>query len=78
MKPWLRVATRPDVVLRASKTAVCVGALLILINQGDVIVSGTMTAIGVGKMLLTAMVPYCVSTYSSVGAILQYENSTIR
>jgi hypothetical protein len=37
-----------------------------------------MTAFGVGKMLLTAMVPYCVSTYSSVGAILHHENSTIR
>ncbi len=74
MKPWLRLATRPDVVMRASKTAVCVGAVLILINQGDVIVSGTMTAIGVGKMLLTAMVPYCVSTYSSAQAAREEHN----
>lgn len=67
---WLRVATRRDVVQRALKYAVLVGAILIAINHGRAIVSGEVTAERWLQMLLTTLVPYCVSTASSVGAIL--------
>ena len=73
MNRWFAMAKRPDVIKRASKTAAIVGLVLIAINQGDVIASGQVTGLAAAKMLLTVVVPYCVSTYSSVGAILQHE-----
>ena len=63
------IATRRDVVLRALKTALIVGAILIAINQGDVLMAFEIDGVRLAKMLLTLMVPYCVSTYSSVRAI---------
>ena len=43
----------------------------ILIPQVQQELAGQVGAADVAKMLLTMSVPYCVSTYSSVGAILQ-------
>jgi hypothetical protein len=66
---WLSLATRSDIVRRASRTAVLVGTLLIAINYGDALLSGTVSMAQVLKMTLTVFVPYAVSTYSSVGAL---------
>jgi hypothetical protein len=63
------VATRPRVVLRALKYMVIVGAILITINHGDAIVRGDMNRPRLLRMLLTCLVPYCVSTLSSVEAV---------
>lgn len=49
--------------------AAVVGPILIVINHGDVIANGTLDGVAWMKMLLTVLVPYCVSTYSSVGAL---------
>jgi hypothetical protein len=57
-------------VRRAVGYAIVVGAVLIVINHGDAILSGHVDASRVLKMALTVLVPYCVSTASSVGAIL--------
>ena len=65
----LRMACRRDVVARATRTALAVGAILIAINQGDVLLAGTLTAGTVFKLILTPAVPYLVSTYSSVAAL---------
>ena len=46
-----------------------VGGILILINHGDRLVAGEVDARRVLKMLLTPLVPYGVSTLSSVGAL---------
>lgn len=46
-----------------------VGAILIAINHADALSRGDIDGIRLAKMILTAMVPYCVSTLSSVGAI---------
>lgn len=73
MKEWLGVATRGDVVRRALVYAVVVGAILIAINHGDALVRGELGEGRLLKMLLTVMVPYCVSTSSSVGAIRRLE-----
>ncbi len=70
------VALRRSVVMRAAKTALVVGTLLILINQGDSLLAGVITPAHVAKMLLTFAVPYCVATYSSVGAILDSSRDT--
>jgi len=71
MKFYLRCACDPKVVWRASKYAFFVGIILILINQGDIIYRGEVTSINLIKMGLTVLVPYFVSTCSSVGAILE-------
>ena len=56
-------------VLLALKTAAFVGLVLIAINHGDALVAGEVTPERLAKMLLTLLVPYCVSTYASVRAI---------
>jgi len=45
-----------------------VGTLLLIINQGDVMLGGA--APDLVKTILTYLVPYCVSTYASVSAKL--------
>lgn len=69
MKSWLALALRPDIRRRGTKVALIVGTVLTAINQGDLIVSGTISAATITKMLLTYCVPYCVSTYAGVEAL---------
>ncbi len=66
---FLRLAGRSDVVVRALRTALLVGAILIAINHGDALLSGDVGPVQLGKMALTVLVPYCVSTYASVRAL---------
>jgi hypothetical protein len=69
MKESLRLALQPSVVKRALKYAVIVGMVLISINHGDAILHGNVSGGRVFKMALTVLVPYVVSTLSSVGAL---------
>lgn len=71
MSEWFQLASSAPVVRRALTYAVVVGAILIAINHGDAILRGTITPARIAKMVLTVMVPYCVSTLSSVGALRQ-------
>lgn len=73
MSGWLAVATRRSVVIRGLKYAAGVGAILIAINHWDAILAGDLAPGRLIKMGLTVMVPYLVSTASSVGAICQAE-----
>ncbi len=66
---WLALARSPAVVRRALGYAVVVGAILISINHGDAILRGDVDRGRLTKMALTLLVPYCVSTLSSVGAL---------
>jgi len=59
-------------VSRALKYAVVVGTVLVVINHGNAVVAGTLDAVRYVQMALTVLVPYCVSTASSVGAILDH------
>jgi hypothetical protein len=68
---WLALARSPAVVRRALGYAVVVGAILISINHGDAILRGDVDRGRLTKMALTLLVPYCVSTLSSVGALRQ-------
>ena len=63
---WLRSAAHPATVRRAVITAVIVGSVLIAINHGSAILSGQITRSRVFQMCLTVLVPYIVSTASSV------------
>ena len=69
-----KVATRSDVLLRAFKMASIVGIVLAIINHGDHILLGTMTFINWIKIMITFLVPFCVSTISSVLAIKREQN----
>ncbi len=71
MKIWLRCACESAVIWRATKYAFFVGIILILINHVDHIFRGEVTGVSLIKMGLTVLVPYLVSTCSSVGAILE-------
>lgn len=75
---WLAVAREPDIVARACKYAVVVGAILIAINHGDALLTGDLDARRLAKMGLTVLVPYTVSTLSSVGATLAFRAELAR
>jgi len=63
------LAFSPRVVRRALLYALVVGAILIAINHGDALIAGHVGAERWWKMGLTVLVPYTVSTLSSVGAL---------
>lgn len=69
MSDWLQLATSASVVRRALLYAVVVGAILIGINHGDALLRGELDAVRAMKMGLTVLVPYTVSTLSSVSAM---------
>jgi hypothetical protein len=58
-------------VRRALGYAVVVGSVLITINHGDSILRGDLDSTRLLKMGLTVLVPYIVSTLSSVQAMRQ-------
>ena len=65
----LQLAFSGAVVRRALGYAVVVGAILITINHGDALLVGDVDAGRIWKMGLTLLVPYAVSTLSSVQAL---------
>ena len=69
MKEFLRLALLPRVIRRALKLAVVVGIVLIAINHGDAILQGEVSRGRLCRMALTFLVPYMVSTLSSVQAM---------
>lgn len=68
---WFETAT----VKRAIKVALIVGTLLCLINQWQAIVHGTVP-IDWFKVVLTYIVPYAVSSYSTVASRLSPPQKT--
>lgn len=46
-----------------------VGCVLALINHGDRLLTLSLDGTSIAKISLTFLVPYCVSTYSSVQAV---------
>jgi hypothetical protein len=63
------LARSPRVVRRALLYAMVVGAILIAINHGDALLAGDVGPGRWWKIGLTVLVPYTVSTLSSVGAL---------
>ena len=68
---WCSLVCRGSVVKRGMKFAVVVGIILIAINHGDLILRRELQPINYIKMGLTVIVPYMVSVFSSVGAIIE-------
>ncbi len=63
---WLAVAMEHKIIKRSLIIAALVGTILTLINHGDTIISGNLETAHIVKIILTYVVPYAVSTYSSV------------
>jgi len=68
MRKHLRTARQPEVVRTALRFALVVGPILVFINHGDAIIAGTMDSTAWLKSALTMVVPYTVSTLSSISA----------
>jgi hypothetical protein len=67
-----------NVMRRAFLTALVVGTILAVINYADSLLRGTITSAQVTRMLITFLVPYFVSTYSSVSTILSMDQKSSR
>jgi len=72
------LAVKPSVVKRSLKYALIVGLILILINHSDAILNRDVTFSRFLRMLLTVLVPYTVSTLSSVGTLLEQSRAAGR
>jgi hypothetical protein len=66
---WLALACSGPVVRRALVFAVVVGSVLVVINHGHALLRGEVDAGRGLRMGLTLLVPYVVSTLSSVLAL---------
>jgi len=66
---WLRLAVSRSIRRRAAGVAAVVGTVLVVINHGDAIARGDLSPSRLARIVLTVIVPYCVSTYSSVSAL---------
>jgi len=56
-------------VKRSVRVALVVGTLLTLINQGGRLLAIDIDAPTLARIVLTYIVPYCVSTWAAVGAL---------
>jgi hypothetical protein len=73
MNIWLTLCFSKPVMKRASWAALIVGTILILINHGTSLLKGEVDLTRLLQMSLTVMVPYIVSTTSSVSTLLDTE-----
>ncbi len=69
LKVWFAIATRPAIVKRSVRVALVVGTALTLINQGGRLLALDIDAPTLARIVLTYIVPYCVSTWAAVGAM---------
>lgn len=72
MRPpvWVSLCLSKPVVRRALYSALIAGMILIAINHGDALIRGEIDSTRVFKIILTILVPYLVSTISSVLTII--------
>lgn len=77
MHKYLSIALSNEVAVTALRLALVVGTILALINHGAEILQGTLTKGNIYQIALTYLVPYSVSTYSSVKAIQKRVNTNI-
>ena len=75
MSKWIAIATRRNVLKRCLKVSVIVGTILVAVNQGDAILGGASGSQLYWKIPLTYIVPFMVSTYATVSAIIDNETT---
>lgn len=69
----LSIALASNTVKVAIKMSLVVGTALTAINHGPAMVDGTVGATNLWQILLCYLTPYCVSTFSTVRALLPRE-----
>lgn len=74
---FIKIALLKDVVFMAINMSLVVGSILALINHGDAIFEDALTRGNVVQIILTFLVPYSVSTYSSVKAIQRHDGKIV-
>ena len=62
------IALKKDILIRSSKVALVVGTMLALINHGDAIITNTLTIESIIKIAVSYLVPFSVSTWSTIQA----------
>ncbi len=75
LRKWLISAAHPSTARRASFTSLIVGTVLVAINHGPAIVAGQLTRERILQILLTFIVPYVVSTVSSVSTRYEMQSA---
>ncbi|QZT38779.1 nitrate/nitrite transporter NrtS [Halosquirtibacter xylanolyticus] len=68
-----RLIISKQVVSTAIKLSIIVGTILGLINHGTDIVNNTLSSKQILQIMVTYLVPYSVSTYSSIKSIMCFE-----
>jgi len=68
LKHPLKIACHPKVIATATRFSLIVGPVLVMINHGDSILQDSMSNEDWLKSALTMVVPYIVSTLSSISA----------
>lgn len=74
MPEMLALCLSRSVVRRAAYSAIIVGSVLILINHSDALLRGELDYLRLFRIALTMIVPYIVSTVSSVITIQEFRN----
>ena len=69
MDSWIKTAAAANIQITGFKTALIVGSILNLINQGDTIFGANWDQVSWPKLLLTYGVPYCVAVFAGTHAI---------
>jgi hypothetical protein len=63
---WRCAIRYPPMLRRSARVAIVVGTLLALINHGDHLLQGRVTAVTALKIALTYTVPFAVATWSAL------------
>ncbi len=69
---FAQLLVQPITVRRTFRVCLIVGTVLILINQGHLFLSGKFPPLW--QVILTYMVPYCVSSYSTAALLSDFKN----
>jgi hypothetical protein len=75
MNAWLAYCISKPVMRWAALTALIDGCLLVAINHGDALLGGEVDAARAGRIALTIVVPYLVSTVSCVSTLQEVQRN---
>jgi hypothetical protein len=74
-RTWLALCVSKNIMRRSLLTSLIVGTILVIINHGDALITGEIDSVRVFRIILTYLVPYLVSTTSSVSTILSFQST---
>ena len=74
-RAWLALCVSKNIMRRSLLTSLIVGTILVIINHDDALITGEIDSVRIFRMILTHLVPYLVSTTSSVSTILSIQST---